>query len=100
MKKIIIAIQVENDLDDISDYIAKDNPRRALSFAREVRARFVQIAERPNSFPILEGWNSELRSAIHGRYHIIFIVIDDTAHILRVIHAARDINSLIGFHSS
>jgi toxin ParE1/3/4 len=96
MNRPVIARQVESDLDEIADYIGKDNPERALSFVREIRSRFAQIVERPHSFPIHEEWRAELRSAIHGRYHIVFTVIGDTVHIIRVIHGARDIDAMFG----
>jgi toxin ParE1/3/4 len=96
VKKPFIAKEVETDLDDIADYIGRDNPIRALSFVRELRSYFSTIAERPNSFPKHDKWGDDLRSAVHGRYHIVFTTIDDRVHILRVIHGARDINSLFG----
>jgi toxin ParE1/3/4 len=96
VKSVVIAKQVESDLEDIADYIGKDNPERALSFVREIRSRFTQIAERPLSFPLHEEWEAGLRSAVHGRYHILFAVLDETVRIIRVIHAARDIDSLFG----
>ncbi len=94
MSKPVIARQVERDLDDIADYIGRENPERALSFVREIRKRFDEVAERPYIFPMHEGWRHELRSALHGRYHIIFTIIEDEVHIVRVIHGARDIDGL------
>ncbi len=94
MTKYVIAKEVERDLNDIANYIGKDNPERALSFVREIRSRFSDIAERPYSFPAHDEWGTDLRSAVHGRYHIIFAIIDDVVHIARVIHGARDIDGL------
>lgn len=34
---------IEPDLDEIAAYIAKDNPRRALTFIREIRGKFRDI---------------------------------------------------------
>ena len=35
---------VEGDLDDIACYSAQDNPRRAVSYIREVRADYITSA--------------------------------------------------------
>jgi toxin ParE1/3/4 len=37
----------EADLEAIGDYVARDNPRRALTFVREMRERCERIAEMP-----------------------------------------------------
>ena len=39
----------EIDLEEIADYIARDNPRRALSFVRELRERCEKIAAFPEA---------------------------------------------------
>ncbi|WP_239461505.1 type II toxin-antitoxin system RelE/ParE family toxin [Occallatibacter savannae] len=38
---------VESDLDAIASFIAEDNPPRAISFIREIRAKFYFIAQNP-----------------------------------------------------
>ena len=39
--------QAEADLEEIGDYIALDNPRRAVPFIREIREHCEKIAEGP-----------------------------------------------------
>ena len=39
--------QAEIDLEEIGDYIALDNPKRAVSFVREIRQHCEKIAEGP-----------------------------------------------------
>lgn len=38
---------VESDLDDIADHIAQDNPRRAITFVQEIRAKLQEIRHNP-----------------------------------------------------
>ena len=40
---------VEHDLEAIGDYIARDNPRRALSFVREIRGEIARVGQAPCS---------------------------------------------------
>ena len=94
MRLVTVSNRAESDLADIADYISLDNPRRALSFAEELEARFVDIGERPMSFPARPEWGINKRSVVHGRYVIIFRVNDEYIEILRVAHGARDIDEM------
>lgn len=47
--------QVVADLREIGDYIARDNPQRAASFAGELLAHSQRIAERPEAYPTCSG---------------------------------------------
>ena len=40
--------EAEGDLEQIADYIAEHNPRRALSFIRELRSRCEDLISNPN----------------------------------------------------
>ena len=44
----------ETDLEAITGYIGQDNPKRALSFTRELVARRKRIAIQPRAFPLRE----------------------------------------------
>jgi toxin ParE1/3/4 len=79
------------DLIEIADFIALDNPARALSFIAEIEAIMSTIAERPGSFPARDELAAGLRSARHGRYLIFFVTGDDMVQIVRVLHGARDL---------
>ncbi|WP_324251760.1 type II toxin-antitoxin system RelE/ParE family toxin [Paraburkholderia gardini] len=47
---IVLTREAEHDLEQIGDYIALDNPHRALSFVRE---RCVGLAKLPFAFPLI-----------------------------------------------
>lgn len=93
--KFVISPHAANDIDNIANYIALDNPDRAVSFALEIRQRFRVIAERPFSFPEKAEWGRNKRSSLIGKYHILFEVKDDVVQIQRIMHGARDIGNLI-----
>jgi toxin ParE1/3/4 len=42
--------QAEIDLEEIGDYIALDNPKRAVSFIREIRQHCEKIADGPRRY--------------------------------------------------
>lgn len=93
--KYRISGEAQRDLVAIGQYIAQDNPARALSFIDEITAKFRHVAERPLSFPAREDWHPDLRSALHRPYVIVFRVADDHVDIVRVFHGARDIPNLL-----
>lgn len=94
MTRVAVSRQAEIDLDDITDYISRENPERGVSFAYELQARFNDIAERPLSFTPRAEWGDGKRSATHGRYVIIFHTFENFVEILRVVHGARDIDGM------
>lgn len=83
------------DLEEIGDYIARENPSRAMSFLSEIEARCQQIAEMPSAFPSRKDLAPELQMAVHGRYLILFRVLSGTVRIERIVHGARQISDLI-----
>ena len=54
---------VESDLDAIADYIAQDNPHRAITFIQEIRARFHAIRHRPLPYQLRPDIGKEARMA-------------------------------------
>ena len=93
--KLIIRAAVRRDLQDIADYIARDNPETAVGFARQLVNKVNQIAEQPFIFPIKEELGINLRSALHGHYHIIFEIDGDNVIIFRILHGARNIPDIL-----
>lgn len=95
MIALVISPQAESDLDSIAAYIAQDNPARAVTFILEIRAKFVDIADRPSSFAERPHWRKDKRSAIVGKYHIIFEIKPGPIEISRVLHGARNIPDIL-----
>jgi toxin ParE1/3/4 len=49
--KVLITDAAEDDLEAIGDWIAQDNPARALTFVRELRLSCETLAEAPTALP-------------------------------------------------
>jgi toxin ParE1/3/4 len=94
VKRLVISSRALADLRTIATYIAADNPERAASFVTELRARMDVIAAQPLTFRTRDEWSRGLRSAAHGRYHILFRDFPDRVRVTRVLHGARDIPRL------
>jgi len=94
MRRLRITQQAYLDIDAVADFIRPDNPSRAETFVDEIASKIQTIAERPLSFPDRADWSPGLRSAVHGRYLILFDCDETIVTILRVVHGARDIAKL------
>lgn len=46
-----LTAEAERDLEAIGDYIARDNPGRALGFVRELRGKCLGLADMAERFP-------------------------------------------------
>lgn len=84
----------EFDLEEIGDYIARDNPKRALSFIREIRERCSQIVANPQAAPLRPELGAGLRMVPFGRYLIFYTVGAEAVRIERILHGARRLSDL------
>ncbi|MGH8613069.1 MAG: type II toxin-antitoxin system RelE/ParE family toxin [Gammaproteobacteria bacterium] len=93
--QVIFTVQVEEDLEEIGDYIAIDNPSRAVSFVGEIREHCAKIASSPLGYTSRLDLGEGVRSCSHGRYVILFQSSDTEVLIVRVLHGARDLSALL-----
>lgn len=86
---------VESDLDAIADYIAQDNPARAVTFLAEIRAKLHAVANQPLLYRLRPEIGAEARVALVGRYVILFRIVGDAVRIERVVYGTRDLLALV-----
>jgi plasmid stabilization system protein ParE len=87
---------VESDLEAIGDYIAQDNPKRAITFIREMRERIRAVGENPLIYRVRPEIGEGARMAVVGRYVILFCVVGEIVRIERVVYGGRDSAGLVG----
>lgn len=91
MPRLVILPATKADLIEIGDFIATDNPVRALSFVAEIEARMLKILDMPGASLPRNDLHPGLRSVRHGRYAIYFVEVEDELRIVRVLHTSRDV---------
>jgi toxin ParE1/3/4 len=85
----------EDDLEAIGDWIAEDNPNRAISFVLKIKERCARIGHMPKAYPLVPRHEeSGIRRCAFGGY-LIFYRVTDVVEVLRVIHGARDVDRLL-----
>jgi plasmid stabilization system protein ParE len=98
--KVQISEVARQDIRQIVAYIGQDNRARAVSFGRERHQECRRLGVSPLAFPLVAMVGEpNLRRHSYGNYIIFYRVSDDagatSVHILRVLHQARDWETLL-----
>lgn len=94
--KVVITTDALNDLEQIGDYIARDNPGRARSFVAELIAKAQDLADLPEGFPLVPRYASRgIRRRVHGAYLIFYRVEEARVTVVHILHSARDYEALL-----
>lgn len=94
--KVVFTAAAKADLEAITEYIAADNPRRALTFIRELRERCLRLSDEALAFPLTPKFERfGVRRRIHGAYLIFYRAGPKDVEILHILHGARDYGRLL-----
>lgn len=94
--KVILSRNAERDLEEIGDWIARNDPVRAASFVGELRRACKGIGKAPRSYPLVDkSRDSALRRRVHGNYLIFYDIGTVAVEILHVLHGARDYAQIV-----
>ncbi|MGO4209375.1 type II toxin-antitoxin system RelE/ParE family toxin [Terriglobus sp. 2YAB30_2] len=85
---------LKDDLEDIANWIAQDNPRRAVTFVREMREEIRRISQNPSHYQLRPEIGEEARLAVFGRYVILFSIDGDSVRFERVVFGGRNLPAL------
>ena len=95
--RVVLTNRFAKNLQAMGDYIAADNPRRALSWLEEVEAKVLKLDHFPEAHPhARENDNHavELRQLLFGKgrykYRVIFTIRDSEVVVLDIRHASRE----------
>lgn len=92
--RIYLSPQAEDDIADITHYIALDNPYAAQDWYDELKFKFEMLSE----FPLTGVDRSQLRTNLRifpfKKYIILYQIKDKQIEIIRVVHSARDLENL------
>ena len=89
----LYAPEAKRDLVGIGLFIARDNPRRAISFVLELKAQCRKIAQAPTAYRSRTELGTHLRSCAHGNYTIFFTASAAQVTIVRILHGAMEMET-------
>ncbi len=94
--KVVLTAAARQDLIEIGDRIAVNNPQRARSFVVEIIAAARQIGGAPRAYPLVPSHQRlKLRRRVHGNYLIFYRIARMRVEVLHVTHGARDPDSVL-----
>ena len=82
--------RAERDIDQITDWIARDNEIAAIKWLSELDEKLSIIAQSPGIGTDRSNLRPGVRSYAFGNYLIFFKVNKSGVVVLRIIHGARD----------
>jgi plasmid stabilization system protein ParE len=88
---VVITSPAEADLQSIGDWIAEDNPVRALTFVQELRRRCETLIDAPRGHARVPRYEHlEIRRRVYRDYLIFYRIVGDRIEVLHVLHGSRD----------
>jgi toxin ParE1/3/4 len=91
-----LTAEAGRDLEAIGDYIARDNPERALSFIRELRGKCLDLADFPERYPLVPRYETlGVRHRVHGNYLIFYRADAEWVTVIHVLHGAMDYAAIL-----
>lgn len=83
------------DLEDISTYISRDNPRAAEAWIMRLLERIEQACLQPRGGRVVpEFKHSDIREVFWRSYRIIYLIEPESLYVFRIIEGHRRLRSL------
>ena len=96
-KPLVYSRQAQSDLDEIFEFIAADNPRRARSYVEEIQQACRALCDTPLIGTARPDLQPELRiHTLRRRVVIAYRVQPSQLEILRVFTGGRDYETIMG----
>jgi toxin ParE1/3/4 len=88
---LVITAAAESDFESIADWIAEDDPARALTFIAELRRRCETLVDAPKGYTLVPRYEAlGIRRRPYRDDLIFYSVTGETIEVLHVLHGARD----------
>jgi len=95
--KVVLSPEAIEDLEQIAQTIAADNPRRAATFVAELKQKCLALSAAPKAFPVVGFYRrAGVRRRVYNHYLIFYRLRADRIVIWRILHGARNHADLLG----
>ncbi len=94
--KVVLTESALADLDEIADWIGRDDLDRAEAFVESLRRKCATLSRHPrrhSTVPRISG--VELRKLTYRDYLIFYLVLDERVEVVHILHGARDWAALL-----
>jgi toxin ParE1/3/4 len=94
MSRVEISYQAGRDLEEIEDFISRDNPDAAAQLIQEILEKCELLSRHPQAGDDRSELHPGLRGFPVGNYLIFYSLPSDGIIVVRIIHGARDVPKL------
>lgn len=95
MARYRLSRQAESDLEQVADYIGAKSPSAAVRTLEQILDKLTVLARSPLLGELRHDLPSHPRVFVAGNYVIVYDPTGDGIQVARVVHAARDLESLL-----
>ena len=94
--RLVLARDALKDIEAIGDWIAEDNPARAITFVQELRDACHRILDAPRGYQLVPRYERfGIRRKVEGDYLIFYRLPRNTVDVIHVLHGARDYEAIL-----
>jgi toxin ParE1/3/4 len=95
MSRFRLSPLADRDLNEVADYLADRNPSAAVHELERLFQKFAALANQPMMGELRRDLPGNLRCFTTGNYVILYEPSPDGIRVARVVHAARDLGSVL-----
>jgi addiction module RelE/StbE family toxin len=93
---VVYTDEARADLERIGNYIAEDNPARALTFVLEISDRCEELANMADAFPLVPRYeHTKVRRRPFRNYLIFYRVTESRVDVLHILNSAQDFEAIL-----
>ena len=92
--QVVTQPQAEADIREAMRWMARHSPKKSTHWYFDVMNAIESLSKFPARCPYAperETFGLEIRHLLFDKYRILFVIEDETVHVLRVRHQAQDI---------
>lgn len=95
MTQLKFANLARTDLQNIHDFIAKDNPTAAASVIEVLEERCRSLVQMPNIGQKRDDISPRMRGIVEGNYLILYTGTKNSIFIVRILHTKRNVDEIM-----
>jgi toxin ParE1/3/4 len=89
--KVILTDEAKANLEEIGDFIARDNPKRAASFVADLNKRALDLGLFPEAYPVVGRHHiHQVCRCVYGNYLIFHRISGNLVEVLHIVHVATN----------
>jgi len=96
MGRFSLTRNAREDITEIVAYIATDSVDTAIGVSDRLEGTFTILGDNPNAGRLRPEIGADIRSFPTGQYIVLYRSIDSEVIIVRIVHAVRDLDRLLG----